>query len=415
MLRPPTTMRSARSARRWYAASTSPVQSAQRVVSMSSTVVPWPGRRGSSTWKPAPATASASPRIDDGLPVKPWSASTPGAAVVAWRCATRARRRAGGSTSSRRSTAWRAWHPYSSAWWADAAARSRRRRSPRSARCSSSPRSACSPCFSSGSSCGLVWDVPFWWFAVGYMAAGVLLFIRPIQAFVLTPLFGARRPTDAELRADRTRSGGTSPAPTSCRRTATSSACCRPTSSTPSPAAGTSSSSRRSPSPSCPRRELAGVLAHELSHHLGLHTVGLTIGHWLSLPVVLLARVGFLLQNVATAATQRVRLAARPGWTMLGQLVAGLLNVLRCRSSPRLYAADALGNVVAHRAEFQADRRVVRMGYGRNLAARAPPGDQPRRRPAPDRLAGPPRRVAPAGAHPRRPHRRACSATRRRR
>ena len=33
-----------------------------------------------------------------------------------------------------------------------------------------------------------------------------------------------------------------------------------------------------------------------------------------------------------------------------------------------LYAADALGNVVAHRSEFQADRRVVRMGYGRNLS-----------------------------------------------
>ena len=33
-----------------------------------------------------------------------------------------------------------------------------------------------------------------------------------------------------------------------------------------------------------------------------------------------------------------------------------------------LYAADALGNVVGHRSEFQADRRVVRMGYGPNLS-----------------------------------------------
>ena len=49
-------------------------------------------------------------------------------------------------------------------------------------------------------------------------------------------------------------------------------------------------------------RELSGVLAHELSHHLGLHTVALTLGHWLSLPVLLLARVGFFLQNVARAA-----------------------------------------------------------------------------------------------------------------
>src|SRR5262245_7517828 len=44
-----------------------------------------------------------------------------------------------------------------------------------------------------------VWDIPFWWFAVGYALAAVLLFIRPVQAVVLTPLFGARRPTEDEL------------------------------------------------------------------------------------------------------------------------------------------------------------------------------------------------------------------------
>ena len=45
----------------------------------------------------------------------------------------------------------------------------------------------------------LVWDISFWWFAGGYALAAVLLFVRPIQALVLTPLFGARRPTAAEL------------------------------------------------------------------------------------------------------------------------------------------------------------------------------------------------------------------------
>ena len=91
---------------------------------------------------------------------------------------------------------------------------------------------------------------------------------------------------------------------------------------------------------------------------------------------------------------------------MLGQLVAGLLNVLSLPFVVALYAADALGNVVAHRSEFQADRRVVRMGYGRNLSQALRRVDQPRRRPAPGRLAGPPRRVAPTGPHPGRPHRR---------
>ncbi len=48
--------------------------------------------------------------------------------------------------------------------------------------------------------------------------------------------------------------------------------------------------------------------------------------------------------------------------------MAGILNVLSLPFVIALYAADALGNVVAHRSEFQADRRVVRMGYGRNLS-----------------------------------------------
>ena len=45
--------------------------------SMSLTSVPWPGSRGTSTCRPAPAIAAATPRIDDGLPVNPCRASTP--------------------------------------------------------------------------------------------------------------------------------------------------------------------------------------------------------------------------------------------------------------------------------------------------------------------------------------------------
>ena len=109
------------------------------------------------------------------------------------------------------------------------------------------------------------------------------------------------------------------------------------------------------------------MLAHELSHHLGLHTVALTIGHWLSLPVVLLARIGFWLQNVATAATDAFA-SNSSALTVFGQLAAGVLNVLSLPFVVALYAADMLGNVVGHRSEFQADRRVVRMGYGRHLS-----------------------------------------------
>ena len=212
----------------------------------------------------------------------------------------------------------------------------------------------------------LVWDVSYWWFALGYVAASVLLFVRPIQASVLTPLFGARRPTDAELQrmAPLWRAIAVAndlPPDRYILRVLPSDelnayAC-----------GGHLVVVTTFALDELPRRELTGVLAHELSHHLGLHTVGLTIGQWLSLPVVLLARVGFVLQNVATAATNAFA-SGSTALTMLGQLVAGVLNVLSLPFVAALYAAEAAGNVVAHRAEYQADRRVVRMGYGRNLS-----------------------------------------------
>ncbi len=200
----------------------------------------------------------------------------------------------------------------------------------------------------------LVSAVPFWWLAAGYAAGAVLLFIRPVQALVLTPLFGARRTTPDELALisplwrDIAIANSLPPERYLLR--------ILPSDELNAFACGghlvvvTTFAVAE-----LPRRELAGVLAHELSHHLGLHTVALTIGHWLSLPVVLLARIGFSLQNVATAATNAFA-AGSTGLTMFGQLIAGLLNALSLPFVAALYASQALGNLVGHRSEFQADR-----------------------------------------------------------
>jgi len=212
----------------------------------------------------------------------------------------------------------------------------------------------------------LIWDVPFWWFAGGYAAAAVALFIRPVQALVLTPLFGARRATAAELAVlgplwrDLARANHLPPDRYVLR--------VLPSGELNAYACGghlvvvTTFALEQ-----LPRRELAGVLAHELSHHLGLHTVALTIGHWLSLPVVALARIGFWLRNVATAATNAFA-SGSTAWTVVGTIAAAVLNVVSLPFVAALYVADTLGNFVAQRSEFQADQRVVRMGYGRNLA-----------------------------------------------
>ena len=123
----------------------------------------------------------------------------------------------------------------------------------------------------------LVWDVPFLWFAGGYVAAVVLLFLRPVQVFVLAPLLGARQPTAQQrsVLAPAWRpvlQANDLPG----RRYVLA---VLPSNELNAFACGghlvvvTSYAIEE-----LPRDELSGVLAHELSHHLGLHTVALTVG-----------------------------------------------------------------------------------------------------------------------------------------
>jgi Zn-dependent protease with chaperone function len=213
----------------------------------------------------------------------------------------------------------------------------------------------------------LVWDVPFWLFAALDLAAGALLFLRPVQAVLLTRLLGARRPTAHErtlLQPVWTEVAQVNRfAP---RRYVLA---VLPADELNAYACGGHLVVVTSWAVEClPPAELAGVLAHELSHHLGLHTVALTIGHWLSVPILVLARVGFFLQNVATAATGSFA-SHSAALTFVGRLVALVLRAVSWIFLAALIASTAIGNVVGRRSEFQADRRVVSMGYGRELAA----------------------------------------------
>jgi Zn-dependent protease with chaperone function len=213
----------------------------------------------------------------------------------------------------------------------------------------------------------VVWHISFVGLALGYLVAVLLLFLRPIQVVLLAPLLGARRPTRREratldvawrsvLQANRL------PA----RRFVIA---VLPIDELNAFACGghlvvvTSYAIDM-----LPRDELSGVLAHELSHHLGLHTVALTIGHWLSLPVFVLARIGFFLQNVATAAT-RTFARRSSSLTVIGQIVSALLMAASWIFLSGLLLSNAIANVVGRNAELQADRRAVTMGFGRPLAS----------------------------------------------
>jgi Zn-dependent protease with chaperone function len=213
----------------------------------------------------------------------------------------------------------------------------------------------------------LLFDIRLWWVIVAFLAAGLLLFVRPFQVLVLTPILGARRPTADEAAIvepiwRQIAQANDVPAGRYVLRVL-------PSDDLNAYACGghlvivTTFALEGMTQP-----QLRGVLAHELSHHLGLHTLAITLGHWLSAPVVLLARVGFFLENVAHAAASSFG-EGSPAIDMLGKLAAGVINVVSWVFTAALRASDALANVVGHSSEFEADQRAVRMGFGRELAS----------------------------------------------
>lgn len=114
--------------------------------------------------------------------------------------------------------------------------------------------------------------------------------------------------------------------------------------------------------------ELCGVLAHEICHHLGSHTIALTINQWLILPVVMLARVGSFLRNVSIAATDNFA-RGNDYARVAGRIVSTFFAAMAWVFGSGFASARYLTNRVGRSAEFSADRRVVAMGYGRQLAA----------------------------------------------
>ncbi|HUF99251.1 MAG TPA: M48 family metalloprotease [Ilumatobacter sp.] len=212
----------------------------------------------------------------------------------------------------------------------------------------------------------LVAGAPYWWFPAGYLALGATLFIPVIQISLLSVLLRARKPRDNEvlvllpLWRDLARRANLPQTRYSIRVIDSDElnafAC-----------GGhlviVTSFALAELTP----EQVAGVLAHELSHHLGWHTAALTLSHWLSLPVVLLARVGFFLQNVASAATDSYATHSA-ALTALGRAAALGLTAVSWVFLAALYASDAMANLVGQGSEFEADRRAVRMGYGKPLA-----------------------------------------------
>lgn len=112
--------------------------------------------------------------------------------------------------------------------------------------------------------------------------------------------------------------------------------------------------------------KLCGVLAHELSHHLGMHTIALTVGQWLTIPIILLARIGFFLQNIAHAATDTFATRENIA-SFVGRTIAGILTIISWLFLSMITFSQLVGNAVGKGAEFKADETVVTMGFGAEL------------------------------------------------
>lgn len=212
----------------------------------------------------------------------------------------------------------------------------------------------------------LSWRVPFWAFAAGHLGAVVIMFWRPLQTVLVMRMLGAGRATaDEAARLEPAWRSVAQQLGIKPRRYALA---VLPSEELNAFACGGSLLVVTSYAiETLPRDEMTGVLAHELAHHLGFHTVALTLRQWLSLPIFLLARVGFFLQNVATAATQSY-VSHSSALSAVGRLVSTILNAVAWVFLSALLLSNRIASRVERSSEFEADRRAVAMGFGRELA-----------------------------------------------
>ncbi len=127
--------------------------------------------------------------------------------------------------------------------------------------------------------------------------------------------------------------------------------------------------------------ELEGVLAHELGHHRGFHSVAGLTWHWLQQPLFWTQRAALLLMAVGNwlgwLAANVMNVFGRSGWVVL---VGLLLQVLLWATTWALVAlswviygitkgAALLMLWMKRRAEFVADRHAVQLRYGPHLLA----------------------------------------------
>jgi Zn-dependent protease with chaperone function len=210
-----------------------------------------------------------------------------------------------------------------------------------------------------------LFEVPFTHFALGEFLFGIVLFSRPVQRFFFVRLLGARQPTGIE-RAHL------EPA----WKVVEQQVGIRPGRFVLSVAdiddinafacGGHMLVVSSFAIEHLTEDELTGVLAHELSHHLGGHTVALTVAQWMSMPILGLARLGIRMRDIGMSVAKRLE-DEYATFKLIGWIINIVLTSLSRLLLIGFLLSQSLGEIVGRSAEFQADRRAHAMGFGREL------------------------------------------------
>lgn len=209
---------------------------------------------------------------------------------------------------------------------------------------------------------------PYLLVLLSYLALGTTLFLRPVQQVLLRVFFRARRPTPEEHNwlapkwNNVLTQAGIPPdqyvLAISDSRQINAFA-----------TGGHVVAVTRGAMEQLPPAELEGVLAHELGHHLGLHTVAPLAAYWLQMPILWLARIGQSLEGVALWFANVFAAFRIPLAPLVGVLISSVLRLAGWVLLLVVRLVNVLTPVVQRRAEYNADRAAVELGYGPHLSA----------------------------------------------
>jgi Zn-dependent protease with chaperone function len=211
----------------------------------------------------------------------------------------------------------------------------------------------------------LLFDIPFTHFAVGEFLFGIVLFSRPVQRVLFVRLLGARKPSDIE-RAHLEPAWKVVEQQVGIRPGRFVLSVADVDDINAFACGGHMLVVSAFSIEHLTEDELTGVLAHELSHHLGGHTIALTIAQWMSMPILGLAQLGIRVRDIGLRISKRLEVEYAT-FKLVGWIINIVLTSLSRVLLIGFLLAQSLGEIVGRSAEFQADRRAHAMGFGREL------------------------------------------------